>query len=286
MGVREEQLFVSVVTPSYNQGDFIEDTILSIKNQDYPNLEHIIVDGGSTDNTLSIIKKHEGTYNMRWISEPDEGQADAINKGFKMARGAVLAWLNSDDYYLHDQVISKVVQYLELYKSIHLVTGGGYHVDAKCKFLSPINVKADLINLRYMRYADFMLQPSTFFKKDVFEKVSLDKRYTYVFDWLLFLSIFEQRFDVLTVNDYFSAYRTHSKHKTGEDNARRKKEVAEVARRNFGVARPQTMYCRMIYWLYSFSELLPRPIGSRLKASVRNFNFVMSRLTFYRMYSC
>lgn len=286
MGIRGEQLFVSVITPSYNQGEFIEDTILSVKNQDYRNIEHIIVDGGSTDNTLDIIKKHEGTYNMRWISEQDEGQADAINKGFKMAKGAVLAWLNSDDYYLHDQVISRVAYYLGLYKNIHVVTGNGYRVDEKGKFLTPINVKADLINLKYMRYADFMLQPSTFLKKDVLEKVSVDKQYTYVFDWLFFLSIFEEGFNVLTVDDFLSAYRRHSKHKTGEDNARRKKEIAEVAKRNFGVSTPQTMYCYMIYWLYSFSELLPGPIESRLKTFARNFNFIMSRLTFYRMYSC
>jgi len=69
-----------LITPSYNQGAFIEDTLIAVKNQNYPNIEHIIIDGGSTDDTLDILRKYEGTYNMRWISEPDEGQADAINK--------------------------------------------------------------------------------------------------------------------------------------------------------------------------------------------------------------
>lgn len=72
---------VSIITPTFNQGDFIEETILSIKNQRYPNIEHIIIDGGSKDNTLDVVKKYEGTYNMRWISEPDEGMYHAINKG-------------------------------------------------------------------------------------------------------------------------------------------------------------------------------------------------------------
>jgi len=73
---------VSIITPSYNQGKFIEDLILSVKSQDYPNIEHIIIDGGSTDNTLKILKNNEGTYKMCWISKPDEGHVDGVNKGF------------------------------------------------------------------------------------------------------------------------------------------------------------------------------------------------------------
>lgn len=278
--------YVSIVTPSYNQGQFIEETLISVRRQDYPNIEHIVVDAGSTDNTVEILKRYEDTYNMRWISEPDEGQSDAIDKGFKMAKGTILTWLNSDDYYLHDHVISKVVYYFELYKDVHVVTGTGHDVDEKCRFLRIIEVKKNLINSKYMKYADFMLQPSTFFKKEVTSKVRVDKQYVYVFDWLFFLKIFEAGFSVLVVDDFWAAYRKHSEHKTGGDTAKRKKEIAEVAKRNFWVFYPQTIYCYGIYWLYSFSELLPRPIGSRLKAFVRVFNFKMSRMTFYRIYSC
>ena len=83
---------VSIVTPSYNQGRYIEETIQSILNQDYPNFEYIVIDGGSNDNTIEILKKYEG--NLTWISEKDRGQADAINKGFYMAKGEIVAWLN------------------------------------------------------------------------------------------------------------------------------------------------------------------------------------------------
>ena len=151
---------------------------------------------------------------------------------------------------------------------------------------SDTKIKQELINLKYMRYGDFMLQPSTFFKKEVLDKVSIDKQYVYAFDWLFFLKIFEDEFNVLVIDDFLSAYRRHSEHKTGGDNAKRKKEIAEVAKRNFGGFNLQTVYCYGIYWLYSFSELLPRPIGSGLKTCIGVFNLIMSRITFYRLYSC
>jgi len=282
----KEKPLVSIITSSYNQGEFIEDTILSIKNQDYSNIEHIIIDGGSTDNTLKVLKKHKNSYNMRWISETDEGQADAIDKGFKIAKGSILTWLNSDDYYLHEQVISKVVYYFELHKSVHVVTGNGYYVNEERKYLSPIVIKKALVNLKYMKFGDFILQPSTFFKSEIKDKVSIDKDYIYAFDWLFFLNIFEERFNVLAIDDFLSAYRIHSKHKTGEDNAKRKKEIAKIIKRNFGTFKLQTLYCYIIYWLYLFSEFLPNPIGRHLKNFVKRMNAIMSKLTFYRIYSC
>lgn len=121
---------VSIVTPSYNQGRYIEKTIRSVLNQDYPDLEYIVVDGGSTDHTLDILRKYEGR--IRWVSERDGGQSEAVNKGFRMSRGEILGWLNSDDTYCPGAV-RQAVTFLMEHPSVAMVYGDGYEIDEQGK---------------------------------------------------------------------------------------------------------------------------------------------------------
>ena len=120
---------VSIITPSFNQGRFLEETLLSVQRQDYPRIEHIVVDGGSSDGTLDILRRHERTL-ARWTSEPDRGQTDAIAKGFAMAGGDVLAWLNADDLLMPSAVRVAVAE-LTADPVLGLVYGDRIEIDSR-----------------------------------------------------------------------------------------------------------------------------------------------------------
>lgn len=104
-----ERYRISVITPSFNSGKYLEDAIISVLNQNYPNFEHIVVDGGSTDGTKGILKKYP---HLQWVSEPDNGQSDAMNKGFKMSKGDIIVYLNADDYFLPGS-FKRIITYFE-----------------------------------------------------------------------------------------------------------------------------------------------------------------------------
>jgi len=161
---------ISIVTPSYNQGQFLEETILSVLNQNYPNLEYIIIDGGSTDGSVEIIKKYE-KYLSYWLSEPDKGQADAVNKGWQKASGEILGWINSDDVYAPGAVKLAVSALVEN-PAIGFVYG-----DAKV-----IDAAGGVIGMRKSSPFDFEKlitfdlvpsQPTVFFRRSLLEIIGL-----------------------------------------------------------------------------------------------------------------
>lgn len=129
MGNSSDLPKISIVTPSYNQGEFIEETIRSVLLQGYPNLEYIIVDGGSTDNTVDIIKKYDD-YISYWVSEPDNGQSHALNKGFSKATGDLIGWQNSDDYYSRE-AFKRVAEASKIYQDTDIFYGQVEILDLK-----------------------------------------------------------------------------------------------------------------------------------------------------------
>jgi glycosyltransferase involved in cell wall biosynthesis len=162
-----DQPLVSIVTPSFNKGPYIEETLQSIRNQTYPNIEHIVIDGGSTDETLSILKKYSGS--ITWISEPDRGQSDAINKGWKQAHGEIIAYLNADDTYPPDAV-SIAVAYLNEYPNVGMVYGDGILTDETGKFIQTYH--AGTFSMRELIYCrDNILQPALFLRRSVYDKI-------------------------------------------------------------------------------------------------------------------
>jgi glycosyltransferase involved in cell wall biosynthesis len=204
---------VSVITTSLNRAQFLERTILSIKNQDYKNIEHIIIDGGSTDNTVEIIKKYEKTYNLKWISEKDKNCSEAYNKGFRMASGQVVCSLDSDDIY-PKKTISKVAEIFENNPDIDIVFGDLLIADENDKIIS-CNKYLDfdretLLNLG----VDFSF-PATFWRKKVQDKIGLfDEKYLRAgdLDFLFRMGLSGARF--YRIDDFLTIYRAHQKQLT------------------------------------------------------------------------
>ncbi|MHA1381529.1 MAG: glycosyltransferase family 2 protein [Candidatus Helarchaeota archaeon] len=182
----KDTLKVSIITPSYNQGQFIERTILSVLEQDYPNIEYIVIDGGSTDNTLEILKKYENR--LIWKSEPDKGQSDAVNKGFRMATGEIIGWLNSDDVY-RPGAIRIVVEYFLEHPEVDMVYGECDYIDEFDK--SKNFYHTENFNLkRYINAKDIIPQQSSFYRKRILDKVGLlDINLNYAMDFDLFIRI-------------------------------------------------------------------------------------------------
>ena len=206
---------ISVITPSYNQGQFIEQTIQSVISQNYPNLEYIIIDGGSTDGSVEIIKKYSH-YLKYWVSEPDKGQSDAINKGLKIVSGEIINWLNSDDYYYPNALFKVADAFAN--EEIHVVC-------ARARLFGP-SIKAEI----YSKGTDVFFhnlpktigwaridQPETFFRSIVFSTLgNLNTDLNYLMDrdfWIRYLLKFGLG-HIRKVDDVLVNFRIHSQSKT------------------------------------------------------------------------
>ncbi|MFW6008414.1 MAG: glycosyltransferase family 2 protein [archaeon] len=212
---------VSIITPSYNQGNFIEENIISIKNQCYDNVEHIIIDAKSQDNTKTILKKYENSYNLKWISEKDKGQAHAINKGIKMANGKIIGWLNSDDVYIHENVFDNIVKTF-LNNKIDIVYGNALKIDENNN-LKRIDIppKYDFNLLKKWCY---IVQPTVFFKSKVLKNNLLNIDLDYSIDYELWLRI-GQKYYWYYLDDFIAGDRNHKNRKIVKNISESKKET-------------------------------------------------------------
>jgi len=177
---------ISVVTPSFNQGKYIKDCIESVLNQDYENIEHIIIDGGSDDSTVEILESYE---HLKWISEKDNGPVDAINKGFKMASGSILVWLNSDDYF-ENNILTRIAAEFNN-SECDIVIGNMCCVNETKKKLYRTNYLSFYTPQHLIKIdSDIITQPSTFFSREIFEKVGgFDETLRLVWDYDLFVKM-------------------------------------------------------------------------------------------------
>lgn len=219
---------ITIVTPSYDQGRFIEETIRSVLLQGYPNLEYIIVDGGSSDNTVEIIRRYE-PYLADWLSEPDDGQADAINKGFQKSSGEILAWQNSDDIYLPD-AFGTVAERLRENPGASLFFGNLKFIDEEDRECGELRF-VPFSRWALVREGTMLANQAAFWKRELFLIAGpLDTSLTFCMDYEFFLrASVHGRFEF--VRRFLGAFRIHGKSKSSTLSQVGAREHAEVLRR-------------------------------------------------------
>jgi len=238
---------ISIITPSLNQGRFIRRTIESILSQDYPRLEYLVMDGGSTDETLDILRSYGDR--ITWRSGPDGGQADAVNSGFRLAKGEILGWLNSDDTY-QPGAVTAAVEHLTAHPETAVVYGNAYFIDEH-NVVFGAHPTEDF-DLNRLAETTLICQPAAFIRRSAIEAVGmLDTTLHYCMDYDLFIRL-GRRFRIERINRFLANSRRYPDTKSIGQHNRLFQEIFTVAERSFGRVSPHWRACRAYYRLICF----------------------------------
>lgn len=264
---------ISVVTPSYNQGQYIEKTILSVSDQNYPNFEHIIIDGGSTDNTLEILKKYP---HLKWVSEKDEGQADALNKGFRMADGDIIAWINSDDWY-EPEAFTAVGRWFTENPDKNVVMGDCNLINRNGKvFYTADNYERGFGEMsRFWVTGSIPTQPAVFFRRSLLEELGyLDTSLHYAMDYDLWIR-FAKKNRFYHIDRILANYRFHEAAKGGvqQDWGLFVPDCKKVFKRHVLSQRPPAV--SVIIACYNQGSFLSEAVESVINQKYQDFEIII-----------
>ena len=219
------------MTPSFNHGEYLDAAMRSVLEQDHPGLTYFVADGGSTDNSVEILRKHSTDPRLQWISQPDKGQADAINTGFSRTNGEILGWLNSDDTYLPG-TIAKIAAFFAAFPEVGCVYGDAQFIDSAGNVIGPCQHIERFNRQRLLHYSDYLVQPATFFRRTIFNSVGgLDPTLNWAMDYDLWLKLSAQT-QVVYLPGLLANYRWLGSSKTAGGGAKRLEEVESVVRRH------------------------------------------------------
>lgn len=246
---------ISVITPSYNQAQYLPVCLRSVANQSYSNIEHIILDGGSTDGTLAILEQFQKSdERIKFTSGPDGGQGDAVNKGFALASGDVIAWINSDDYYWDEGVFSYIADFFDKNPDVDVVYGGMGYVDSS-GFLKHIRIPPEY-NYNLLTRISYIGNTNTFYRRKVIDRHLVDDQYHYVIDHEYMLRITKD-FSACRTKRMIACFRVHPEAKT-QTMSLNDKNIERLSRDNYHSIDIGLRFKISVFWsriFYRFSLL-------------------------------
>jgi glycosyltransferase involved in cell wall biosynthesis len=258
-------MLITVITPSKNQGKFLAECLRSIYGQSHKSIQHLILDGNSTDETARVANLYPSTF----MQEKDSGPAQAINRGLDMAEGEVVCWLNADDLFFGPGTLSEVAQIFTEHPEVDVLTGDGYYISESGNLVKPI-IPRDQRRMTggWLLRGDPFLQPATFWRRNA---LRLDERLHYTFDWKLWLEFYRSGLNILYVRKYWALYRLQPDSLTLQDPPLRRREIYEFIHRH-GESRLQSWWCWVTWKAFELAK------ATNWRLPVRSVTFINSLL--------
>jgi glycosyltransferase involved in cell wall biosynthesis len=262
-GSENMTLTISVITPSFNQGRFIEQTINSVLSQNGSRLQYVVMDGGSTDETVNILKRYNDR--LSWVSEKDKGQAHAVNKGIKSTSGEIIGWLNSDDVY-YEGTIAAVLSFFEAHPEVEVIYGDADHIDIDGNVIESYYTE-DWDHER-LKEVCFICQPSVFFRRRIVEKAGLlDEKLQYCMDYEYWLRLGTYT-SFVRLDKSLAGSRMYTDNKTLGERVAVHKEINDMFKKNLhSIPRK---------WIFAYSHAVIDAKGYRRDAPNEDLRYVMA----------